>query len=145
MRVTEIKGIDYVDCTPENPMQLFWLNPLPGFDTWVFSRRQEFTLSTSDKDIFEPIINYLQLANGIQTPLGKEAFMSIKLGYEGLNRQQVIGISYLFTSQLVYVMQGINQVVVSVREGSYKLYDTGESKHKIEFEIVLPRLYTVSL
>ena len=92
MIVTEVKTVNYVSCTPENPMQLVWLNSLGGTDTWVFSRRQEYMLNVSNMDEFEPIINYLQLVNGVQRVLKKDAYVNIKLGYEQLSYQQVTGI-----------------------------------------------------
>lgn len=144
MRVTEILTVDYESCTPEQPFQLAWVNSLSGVDTWVFQRRQEYTLDAKDMDTFEPIINYLQLANGRQRVTQKDAFMMVKLGYEQLNRQQVIGIKELLISPCVKWIDGTNETVVMVKEGSFDLYDTGESKFELEFEIIMPKLYTVS-
>lgn len=144
MRVTEKQRVDYVACTPENPMQLAWINSLGGVDTWVFQRHQEYTLDAKDMDTFEPIINYLQVANGRQRVLKKDAYMMVKLGYEQLTQQQVIGIKELLISQLVKLIDGTNETVIVVKEGSFNLYDTGESKHALEFEIILPKLYTSS-
>jgi len=144
MRVTEKQRVNYVSCTPEKPFQLVWLNRLGGLDTWVFERHQEYTLDASDMDKFEPVIRYLQIANARQRVLKKEAYVSIKLGYEQLDEQQVIGINELHISPLVKVMNGTNEVVVVVKEGSFMLYDRGESKHDLEFEIIIPKLYTTS-
>jgi len=145
MIVTEVLRVDYVGCEPQSPMQLVWHNSLGGVDSWVFSRRQEYSLDVRNEDTFEPIINYLQLANGLQRVLKKDAFMVIKLGYEGLNAQQVIGIKEVLISPLVYLVDGATQLVVVVKDGTFKLRDTGESKFALEFEIVMPKLFTVSL
>ena len=144
MRVTEILTVDYVDCTPEQPMQLAWLNSLGGVDTWVFQRHQEYKLDVKDMDEFEPVINYLQISNGRQRVLKKDAYVMVKLGYEQLTKQQVIGIKELLISPLVKWIDGTNETVVVVKEGSFELFDTGESKHDLEFEIVMPKLYTSS-
>lgn len=144
MRVTEKQRVDYVSCTPENPMQLAWINSVGGIDTWVFSKHQEYNLDVKDMDKFEPIINYLQTANGRQRVLKKEAYSIVKLGYEQLTQQQVVGIKELLISPLVKLIDGTNETVVVVKDGSFNLYDTGESKHDLEFEIVLPKLYTSS-
>jgi len=144
MRVTEILTVDYVDCTPEQPMQLAWLNSLGGVDTWVFQRHQEYKLDVKDMDEFEPVINYLQISNGRQRVLKKDAYVMVKLGYEQLTKQQVIGIKELLISPLVKWIDGTNETVVVVKEGSFELFDTGESKHDLEFEIVMPKLYTNS-
>lgn len=144
MIVTEIKTIDYVDCTPEQPFQLAWINSICGVDTWVFQRHQEYTLDVKDMDIFEPIINYLQVANSRQKILKKDGYMMVKLGYEQLTQQQVIGIKELLISPYVVWVNGSSEIVVVVKEGSFALYDSGESKHNLEFEIIMPKLYTNS-
>jgi len=144
MRVTEIITVDYVDCIPEKTMQLAWVNSLAGVDAWVFQRHQEYKLDVKDMDMFEPVINYLQVANGRQRVLKKDAYMMVKLGYEQLNQQQVIGIKELLISPLVKWIDGTKETVVVIKEGSFNLYDTGESKHNLEFEIILPKLYTNS-
>lgn len=144
MIVSEIKEIDYVSCTPEQPLQLMWLNSLGGMDTWVFSRHQEFSADVSDVDEFEPVVNYLQVTNARQKVLRKDAYVIINLGYEQLTEQQVKGISQLFVSPLVLAnVSGFVQVVV--KAGTYKIYDTGESMHKLEFDIILPKRFTQSL
>lgn len=145
MIVTEVLRCDYVSCTPEQPMQLAWINSLGGVDTWVFSKHQEYTLDVKDMDTFEPVINYLQLANGYQRVLKKDTYVSVKLGYEGLDNQQVNGIKELLISPLVILVDGTSEKVVAVKDGTFKLFDTGESKHKLEFEIILPKLFTSSV
>lgn len=145
MIVTEVKEIDYVDCPPEQPLQLMWLNRLGDMDTWVFSRHQEFSADVEDADQFEPVINYLQVTNARQKVLKKEAMVVINLGYEQLDTQQVKGISELLVSPLVLANIDGYFVQVVVKAGTYKIYDTGESKHKMEFDIILPKRFTQSL
>lgn len=143
--VTEVKEIDYVDCPPENPMHLMWLTQLGGLDTWVFSRHQEISFDVSDTDEFEPVIDYLQIANARQKTLSKDMFIKINLGYEQLETQQAVGISYVLSSPLIYANIGGYWSQVVVKSGTYKIYDTGESRHKLEFEITLPKYYTQGL
>lgn len=145
MIVTEVKEINYLSCTPEQPLQLMWLNPLGGMDTWVFSRHQEFSADVSDVDLFEPVINYLQVENSRQKVLSKELLTVVNLGYEQLDTQQVKGISYVLSSPLVLANIGGYFVQVVVKAGTYKVFDTGESRHKMEFDIILPKQYTSSL
>jgi hypothetical protein len=144
MRVTEILTVDYVDCTPEQPFQLAWLNSLGGVDTWVFQRHQEYKLDAKDMDEFMPVINYLQVSNGRQRVLKKDAYMMVRLGYEQLSKQQVVGIKELLISPCVKWIDGTNETVVVVKDGSFDIYDTGESKFNLEFDIVMPKLYTNS-
>ena len=145
MIVSEIKEIDYVSCTPEQPLQLMWLNQLGGMDTWVFSRHQEYSADVSDVDEFEPVINYLQVTNARQKVLRKDLLYIINLGYEQLDIHQVRGISGVLSSPLVLANMGGDFVQVVVKAGTYKIYDTGESMHKLEFDIILPKRFTQSL
>lgn len=145
MIVTEVKRVDYVACTPENPMCLVWLNSNGHPDVWVFSKHQEYSLDVKDMDEFEPIINYLQMANSRQLVLGKEAYGVVKLGYEGLSRQQVIGIKEVLISQHVKWVNGAAERVVSVKSGTFRIFDSGESKFKLEFDVVLPKFYTSTI
>lgn len=145
MIVSEIKQIDYVDCTPEKPLQLMWLNQFGGMDTWVFSRHQEYSADVSDVDEFEPVINYLQVTNARQKVLRKDLLYIINLGYEQLDIHQVRGISLVLSSPLVLANIGGYFVQVVVKAGTYKIYDTGESMHKLEFDIILPKRFTQSL
>lgn len=145
MRVTEIKDIDYVSCTPEQPMQLMWLNSLGGMDTWVFSRHQEYSADVSDVDQFEPVVNYLQVTNAVQKVLKKDSLTVVNLGYEQMDTQQVKGIAGVLSSPLVLANIEGYFVQVAVKAGTYKVFDTGESRHKLEFDIILPKRYTASL
>jgi hypothetical protein len=145
MIVTEVKEIDYVSCTPEQPLQLMWINPLGGMDTWVFSRHQEYSADVSDVDEFEPVINYLQIENSRQKTLRKDFLIVCKLGYEQLSSQQVSGIVYLLSSPFVIAKIGANWVQIVVKSGTFKFIDTGESKHKLEFDIILPKQFTQGL
>lgn len=146
MRITEIKTVDVEQCIPENPIYLTWLNPLGGWDYWLFGTRQQYTIQTKDLDTFQPVINYLQIANGIQESLGKEAYMKVKLGYEGLTRAKVEGIRHILTSPKVYVINGspgsnnFQKLVVNIDKGSYKVYDTGDGKHGLELTVIAPKL-----
>lgn len=144
MIVTEKQRVNHESCVPENPMQLVWLNSLGGVDSWVFTIHQEHDLDVKNGDMFEQIINYLQTANARQRVLMKDAYMSIKLGYEGLTAQQVTGIKELLISPLVKVVSGSSEIVVVVKDGTFNLGDVFDSKRSLEFEIVLPKLYTNS-
>lgn len=144
MRVTEKQRVKYVSCSLEHPFQLAWINSLGGIDTWVFNRHQEYALDAKDMDEFMPVINYLQLQKGRQKVLQKEAMISVKVGYEQLTKQEVVGIKEVLISPFVLYVDGSNQVQVIVKDGTFDLYDVGESKFSLEFEVVMPKLYTNS-
>ncbi len=146
MIVTEIKTVKFQSCIPENPFFVRWLNPIGGFDSWLFGTRQVFEYDVTDKDIFEPVINYLQIANGIQQTTGKEAFEYITVGYEGLTQADVDGIKHVVKSPLVYWIVGepatndFQQMIIGVKSGSYRIYDNGDGLHNMEITFIKPKL-----
>ncbi len=151
MIITEIKSVDYETCIPENPFFVRWLNPIGGFDSWLFGTRQVFDYDVKDKDIFEPVINYLQTANGIQQTTGKEAFEFITVGYEGLTQAKVDGIKYVLTSPLIYWIVGtpgsneFQTMIIGVKSGSYQIYDNGDGLHNMEITFIKPKLQLQSV
>jgi len=134
----------------KNPFFVRWLNPLGGFDSWLFGTRQTYSLDVEDVDIFEPVINYLQVANGLQQVTRKEAFAFITVGAEGLTQEDVIGIGYILQSPLIYWIDGdptandFQTLIVGVKPGSYKVYDNGDGRHSIEITFILPKRQTQS-
>ena len=144
VRVTEIKTVKVQQCPPENPFQLRWINIHGGWDTWVFSKRQEVSADIKDGEFFQRVVDYLEQANTFAEVIGKEAFQIVKLGYEGLDRHDVVGISNVLASPRVEYITGtpntssFKRIVVAVKPGTYRLYDTGEMKNGLEFQIVVP-------
>lgn len=149
--ITEIKTVDYESCIPDNSFFVRWLNPIGGFDSWLFGTRQVHEYNVKDKDTFEPVINYLQLANGIQQTTGKEAIEFITVGYEGLTLDKVNGLKHIVTSPLIYWISGtpgsndFQQLIIGVETGSYKLYDNGDWLHNMEITFIKPKLQTQSV
>lgn len=148
MIVTEVKTIDFENCIPANPFFVRWLNPLGGWDSWLFGVRQVHAYDIDDTDTFEPVINYLQIANGIEETLKKDAFENITVGYDGLTKARVDGIKYLLTSPKIYYLEGNPQysnfikLVIRVKPGSYKIYDNGDGLHSMEITFIKPKLQT---
>lgn len=146
MIVTEVKTVQLEVCIPDNPFFVRWFNPLGGWDSWLFGTRQVHAFDVDDLDTFQPNINYLQIANGVQQVLGKEAFELVTVGYEGLIKSQVDGIKYLLTSPKVYYINGTPgsndfiRLEILVKPGTFRIYDNGDGKHSMEITLIKPKL-----
>lgn len=151
MIVTEIKTIDFEACIPENPFYIKWLNPLSEFDYWLFGTRQVLAYDIDDVDVFEPVVNYLQIANGLQQVTRKDAFEYITVGYEGLTQAKVDGIKHVLKSPLIYWIVGTpasndyQEMIIGVKPGSYTCYDNGDGLHNMEITFIKPKLQTQSV
>lgn len=147
MVVTEIKKVNVENCIPENPFHLRWLNSLGGFDQWVFSKTQQVAADVSLVENFTHVVNYLEEENSNVNALKKEGNLVVTLGAENLTKQQVVGLQQLLSSPKVYFLQGQTQtndfirLTVLVKTGTFKLYDTGDERHKLEFQIISPNYY----
>ena len=150
MIITEVKTLKYKNCIHENPFFVRWLNPLGGWDSWLFGTRQVYNLDTNDIDTFEPVLNYLQTANGVQEVLRKEAFAMVTVGAEQLDLEDIQGLAYIVQSPKIYQISGqptsndFVQLLLGIKTGSYKIYDNGDGKHSIELTFIRPKLQTQS-
>ena len=150
MIVTEIKKINVVNCTPEQPVFLRWLNSLGGFDSWLFSKSQQVDVDVTQGDNFHQVVNYLEEENTNVNVIKKNGNLLMTLGADNLTLQQLQGIRSILGSPKVYWLQGQPQtndfirLTVLVKTGTFKLYDTEDTRHRIEFQIISPNLYLQS-
>lgn len=148
VRVTEIKTVKVVQCPPKNPIQLRWINIYGGWDTWVFGKKQVYSVDVKDGDFFQRVVDYLEEANSNEEVISKEAYQILTLGYEGLETEDVEGIRTILISPHVELIQGTPdtdtfvRLVVAVRPGTFKLTETDQTKHSLEIQIVSPKIYT---
>lgn len=147
MIVSEIKTIKVEQCTPDNPLMLRWLNPLGGYDQWLFSKTQQYDADVTSMENFQQVVDYLEEANANVNALKKDGNIIITLGAEDLTLDEVNGLRTILSSPKVYVISGepttndFVRLTVLVKTGSFRLYDTEDTKHKIEFQIVSPNYY----
>ena len=95
MIVTEIKKINVVNCTPEQPVFLRWLNSLGGFDSWLFSKSQQVDVDVTQGDNFQQVVNYLEEENSNVNVIKKNGNLLMTLGADNLTLQQAKGIYFL--------------------------------------------------
>lgn len=150
MIVSEVLTINVERCSPENPVALMWFNPRSGFDFWVFGKRQQISHEINAGNEFMPVIDYLENENGVQRTIQKTKFEKMLLGTEQITKQQVVGISYLLASPLIYLVTGEpasndwRTTICTIESGSWLIYDTANAMQKIEFELIKPKIFTQS-
>lgn len=139
-RLTELKVID-VKSVCDNPVYLKWINPLGGYDQWLFDRKQVYDLKTEASDLFTNVIDNWETAEEVHEYIRKTGAQAVTLGANNLTTQQVDGIKWIYTSPKVYEMQTDNsRLTVLVAPGTFKIKDTSKDRHDIEFTILYPEL-----
>lgn len=143
--VLESKIIEVRHCIPENPVYLRWKNSLGGFSYWMFGYKQEISKTTSDLGIYELYSPDLENQKVVQKSLGKTSIPSMKLGADGLTTNQKEVIAGILDSPAVDRMfQDGKYYRVTINAGSFLITDTKASTHSIEFDMILPRINTLT-
>lgn len=145
--ISETKTIEIDGVCVENPIQLCWINPLGGFDYWVFHTAQDISDNISNERTFEQYIADIGTATGRKKTLSKEVRTEIQLGAEHLTVQQMEGLRHLFASPNVMMFDSYNDdgspkwVTVGVNTGTFIVQKTDENKMNVTFKIILPERY----
>jgi len=119
---------------------LRWINPLNGFDAWLFSGRTTRVLDVGDAVTFQ---SYDERTEEI---LKKDAAPVITLRTANFSRAQAIGLSTLFTSPIVkaYIGSDGNPVSVRIGNGSFTTIDELEKRQTLSFDIYLPKINSLA-
>ncbi len=143
--LTETKVIELRACTFENPVYLCWKNTLGGWDFWLFHTHQRVQLKTKSLgDALVPL-NDPQYATTERRSLGKTAEREIRIGAEGLTRDQIDGLAELLHSpKVLRHLGGDDWEEVQVQDGSFTLYETDRGLHDLELEISLQMTQTLA-
>jgi hypothetical protein len=145
--VSEIKTINVEQCIPAEPLYLRWQVTPGGYDQWLFSINQKFDAEASSMENFQQVVNYLEEENTNVNVLKKNGNEVVTLGADNLTLDEVNGISTILTSPKVYVISGtpgsddFTRICVLVKTGTFSLYETADTRHRIEFQIVSPNYY----
>lgn len=136
---------------PCNPVALYWLNKLGGWDMWVFGGTQTEGIEVSNGEAFEKFIADLAGEIGRKKYISKTEVPKIVLGYECLSTADVRGIKGILSSiKVLMLTSGVNVLPpvfmeVNVDPGSFKIIETENDFHNLEFTIELPELFIQSL
>lgn len=144
IQITVQKKINIATCIPPNPVALYWLNKLGGWDMWVFGRTQIKSVETVTGETFTKNIDDLAIANTKEQELIKSDTDTLTLGANNLNTEDVNHIRGLFSSLKVMMLTNQADYVngkppifrnVFVEDGTFALIDTYQQKQNLEFII----------
>jgi len=145
--ISETKIIEVDPVCVDNAEYFRWLNPLGGFDYWLFHTAQDVTDKTGDEKIFEPYVEDLAVASAREEVISKNTEEEMVLGAQNLTVSQVNGIRYMLRSIKVERYMGLNSdnehtwQTVRVNTGSFLIQKTDENKSNIQLIVKLPSPY----
>lgn len=143
INVTEVKRIKVDHSCYQNPVYLVWKNTLGGWDQWLFYKTQTNILNTEDIGEYQKPVWDIENANTLTDSLGKNAAKTLILGADNLTDNQKEAIREIMYSPKVYkVYKDGSKQVVRVKSGSWSS-ETKSLRHSIEFEIILPEIFTI--
>jgi hypothetical protein len=141
--VTERRRIRINHSCFTNHVYLSWKGSAGGWNYYLFTRNQTHSVEIKGQEIVYPYVPDLNVIEN-QFLLSNESQPSITLGASNLDRNDLIGISRMLESSAVRLYNstdGTWQTVI-VKQGTFKLYEVKDSRHDIEFTILLPFRYT---
>lgn len=142
--ITQVQRIELrTPCT--NPVYFKWKNLLGGWDQWVFQKKQTYTDEINSKGSF--VKTYFELSDfsNPEIELGKESQPLMTLGADNLTTQQKKGLMHLLKSNKVMMMNESGTFTeVRISSGSFIQNETDRNIHSLEFEVILPKINTIS-
>lgn len=152
-RVTEKKRIK-IDhsCATDNPVYLNWLGGAGGRNYWLFKLRQQYGLNVNVLGTFSPYLKDIENAQGTTYDTGREAFPRLTVGAV-VDREDAEGIqTVLYSPNVLMLMnpdtwqvEGVKWQIVRVVPGSFKLWETDQTRVELEFTIELVEINVQSL
>jgi len=152
---TDLQITERIICDIEdarcNPVALYWMKKLGGWDMWVFSGTQTEGIEVRDGESFEKFIADLADTNKRKQIISKTEIPKIVLGYESLPTAKVRGIKGILSSiKVLMLTSGVNElpptfIEVNVEPGSFKIIETENDFHNLEFTIELIGIYNQEL
>lgn len=146
--ITEEKFVRYNNVCHDSPVYLAWLNPLGGFDHWLFESSQDVSDVVTDLKQFEQWVEDIGEANARKQAFNKDIQEEVLCVAENLTTQQAEGLRYLGRSVQVlkftgYEIDGTTPKwqVVNVKTGTFFVRNTGETRSRAQFVIQPPQAY----
>jgi len=149
--ITETIQVDIVDAPCLNPVALYWLNKIGGWDMWVFGMTQTEGIEVSNGEEFEKYISELADEIGRKKFISKTEIPTITLGYECISTEKVRGIKGILSAIKVLMLTSGKDVLtptfieVNVEAGSFKIIETENGFHNLEFTIELNEIFNQEL
>lgn len=145
--VTERLAIDVEDAPECNPIALYWLSKQGGWAMWVFGKTQTEGKEVATEGVFEQHVEELSTATKRKQFVAKRSEPQISLGYSNLPTDKVRGISTILDAVTILMLTSEpgelppTFVNVNIEAGSWKVIETENDRHDLEFTIHLPELY----
>lgn len=146
--ISETKNVIINRTCQQNAIYLKWLNPIGGFDYFMFNWNNVESDTTSNELGFQKYIPDLSQALGRYDVLSVDNQSQIELGAENLSRSQREGLRYLLRSPKVQMYIGTDEYVsqynwvnVTVVRDTFQIDEAQETKGGIDFIILPPQDY----
>jgi len=145
VRYTEKKEIKIVSCIPRNPLYLKWVGTNGAWNYWLFSVNQIKGMNVTSGGLFSKYIEDLALQDSDSKFITKNAVPEMLLGAEGLDDDDILGLTTLLYSPQVMMLMNpttwsVNGEVwqmVKVVPAKFKTEETRSNVHSIELTIQL--------
>jgi len=125
---------------PENPFYIRWINRQGGRDYWMFGYRQFLTKSIANQQTFKPVVINQLTAKSFTEIVSLESVEKVKVGVQGLSKNEFDCISNLVYSPLIEWFnestQSWQRIFVDGDGSSDN--DTHNILKEIEFTFLLP-------
>jgi len=123
-----------------NSMYLRWLNPLGGWDYYLFQNRLVETDKVESIGTYETYFDSIAAAQDYQNFIGKRTTTTIQVGVDTVSNNDLTGLRYLKTSPKVYWYNtAISKWIgVRVEVGSFQFRETQNKYSRVELSIMLP-------
>lgn len=145
--ITERRRIRINLACVDNPEYLSWKGVHGGWNYYRFKKTQAFGSNISNQQIANPYVPDLDVEEN-KFQASNESDPTITMGVNGVDRNDILGLQLMLESGQVQRYMGLdsNNVpiwqTVIIKAGSFKVYETGDAAHDLEFTIELPSRYT---
>lgn len=134
-----------------NPIAIRWQNSLGGFDTWVFEGRTPRELQVDGVGPYGIFPTDIKTATETRRQGRKRVNEVLSVSAENLSLNEVKALQeiayapsvWLFVGDLTAGTAFDDWQGITVEPENFDLYDTYDSRHKIEFSFTLSEIYTV--
>jgi uncharacterized surface protein with fasciclin (FAS1) repeats len=145
--VTEIKTIKVESGCKDNPVFVSWINTLGGREHWLFHRIQVKQIDTADSGVFVKTNTELETATGNVFDITAQA-NNILIVNALVDIEDIEGIKTMLYSPCVEMLYNPETwqtetpkwLNVHVIKGSFKLYQTNQTKNVIEIQLQMPNI-----
>jgi hypothetical protein len=126
-------------CVPSNPFYVRWINPLGGFDYWMFYQNQLYGRKVKTLTTMMPAIDDIERARYVEREVDKEVDNSVFVGAGNLTDREYEALLTVATAPLVewWDRELETWIRIYVASGDFE-NGTWDTKKEIELEFTLP-------